>query len=169
MRTLLFRVLTGLALVAAMVMSWIQLGQFTALETSVALAADVREGRSELGDLPRLRSLSQTAANAGCGLLREGSIVTLQLYAVGLHARAINANPLLPAADPDLTAVRWATRRMLERALVCAPLNGEHWLSLALIDRSLGADPAQIATHLQMSERYAPHEISIGRRRDSLF
>ncbi|MFN3845086.1 MAG: hypothetical protein ACK4RZ_04560 [Paracoccaceae bacterium] len=169
MRTVFFRVLAGLALIAAVVMSWTQLGQYTALETSAALAAEVREGRSELGDLPRLRPLLQAAANTGCGLLREGSIVTLQLYVVGLHARAINANPLLPAADPDLTAVRRDTRQTLERALACAPLNGEHWLSLALIDRSLGANPAQIATHLQMSERYAPHETWIGLRRDSLF
>jgi hypothetical protein len=65
--------------------------------------------------------------------------------------------------------MREISRRFQGKALACSPLNGEFWLNLALLHRSLGDDPAITARYLDLSRLFAPHEGLISERRARLF
>lgn len=132
--------------------------------------AEVTQGRRvDPADMVLLAPVLGRTRSESCDVLRHTSLVTLHLYANDLLARQAGVNPLLPAEDAALTAQRVATQSVLEDALACSPLDGNLWLSLAILSRAIGDAPARTARFIALSERYAPHEGWIAGRRDQLF
>jgi hypothetical protein len=158
-----------LALGLVVALSWDQLVRHAAWLDYVTLAEDIRRGAAGPSDLERVAPLLARETPEACAVLRSGAPVLLHLYASDARARRLGVNPFLPAEDPDLTATRHATQVALTQALACAPMDGDLWLSLALVARALDAEPEQVAHYLALSERYAPHEGWISRRRAQLF
>lgn len=169
LNAVLVRGVFGLSLVMAVTLTWAQLVQQTRWQGYTALARDVAQGRSAAEDMARLEPLLARDGHEPCAVLRGGTPVTLHLYASDLLAQAAGTNPFLPADDPRLTAQRQAARAVLEQAVACAPMDGNLWLSLAVLARALDEDPAQTVRYLAFSERYAPHEGWISDRRAQLF
>ncbi len=131
-------------------------------------ADELAEGRAVSTDLEALAPiLAQGPAH--CLTLRETPLLTLHFYASDLRAQVAGANPLMPSDDPALQAQRDKTRAVLERALACAPLDGNLWLSMAILSRAQAEAPELVTDFVGLSQRYAPHERWIAERRAQLF
>jgi hypothetical protein len=165
----LARLTLALGIAAAAYLSLAQLAQYLTWERHDALVDTIHAGQIDARDLARLQRLFDPPGITDCHVLHRRSLTVLQLYAIQLRAQQIGANPFLPSDDAQLTAMRQSALRHLTRTLACAPMDGDMWLSLALISRSLGQDPDLTARYLAQSARYAPHERWISGRRDSLF
>lgn len=132
-------------------------------------AAELVAGRAETSDLDDLAPVLARPQPEPCAVFRDTDVVMLHFYAADLLALQAGVNPFLPATDPTLEAQRRITRAVVESALACAPVDGNLWLGLATIARALDAPPHLVAQYLDLSQRYAPHEAWIARRRDRLF
>ena len=150
-------------------LNWAELVRHATWLDYLTLAEDIRQGAAGPSDLARVAPLLARDTPEPCAVLRSGAPVLLHLYASDARARALDMSPILPADDPELTATRQATRAALAEALACAPMDGDLWLSLALVARALDEPPEQVARYLALSERYAPHEGRISQRRALLF
>lgn len=166
---MLIRIVMLVLLGVAGALSWGQLSRYATWQGYAALADDVIYGRAVPEDLERFAALLELPPTEACEVLRTGVPVTLYLYANDVIARELGVSPQRPTTDPRLSAHRQATRRVLANALACTPTDGNLWLSMAIIARALDEDPAAIAAHVAMSERYAPHEGWISNRRARLF
>lgn len=173
MRAVVTRTVFALAVLLAAGLSWPQLAEHLRWQGYALFADELEQGRFEPGDLallgPALARAAPGAAPAHCSTLRETPLLTLNIHAADLLAWEAQADPLLPSADPALTAQRQATRRLVERGLACRPTDGDLWLMLALLSRALDDPPGQTARYLALSAQHAPHEGWIARRRDLLF
>lgn len=169
MNIVLSRVISVLALLVCIGLTGPQLVRHVDWEGYAVFSAEISTGRVEPADLPLLAPVLTRTGLEPCGVLRETSIVTLHLYANVLLAHRAGVNPFLPSEDPALTAQRIATRNLLEQALICAPMDGNLWLSLAILSRAMGDVPAQTSAYVALSQRFAPHERWISSRRDQLF
>lgn len=170
MSSILTKTLYAVAVLACMWLSAPQLARHLDWRGYADFTAEVTQGRRvEPADMALLTPILERPRPAPCDVLRNTPLVTLHLYANDLLARQAGVNPLLPADDAELRAHRVTTRAVVEDALVCSPLDGNLWLSLAIMSRALGADPATTARHVAMSAEYTPHEGWIARRREQLF
>ena len=122
-----------------------------------------------MGDLALLSPILQRSGTETCDRLLNTPLITLHLYANDLLARQAGIAPSLPGQDAELIAQRLRTRALLEQALSCAPMNGDLWLSLAIMSRALGDPPGVTADFVEFSKRYAPYESWIVTRRDRVF
>jgi len=134
-----------------------------------SLTAEITQGRAETGDLVLLAPVLERAGPESCDVLSDTPVVTLHLYANDLFARQAGVSPFLPADDPALSAQRIATRDLVEDALACTPLDGNLWLSLAILSRAMGNAPEPTTRFVDLSKRYAPHEGWVAGRRERLF
>ncbi len=166
---LVSRLIFVLGLGLVVVLAWGGLARHATWQEYLALSEEIRQGRARPEDLARVAPLLARTAPEHCAVLRSGAPVLLHLYASDARARDLGVNPFLPSDDPDLTATRIATRDAVTQALACTPMNGDLWLSRAIIGRALGEDAAQVARYLALSDRYAPHEGWISQRRALLF
>lgn len=170
MFSVLTKTLYGVALLGSLWLSAPQLIRHLGWAGYADFTAEVTQGgRVDPGDMALLAPVLGRTEPESCDVLRHTSLVTLHLYANDLLARQAGVNPLLPAQDADLTAQRVATRSVLEEALACSPLDGNLWLSLAILSRALDDTPERTARFIALSERYAPYEGWIAGRRDQLF
>jgi len=158
-----------LAVLICMMLSGPQLVRHVSWKAYAGFATEVTRGRAEPADMELLAPILNRRGPEHCDMLDQIPLVTLNFYAHDLIARQAGLNPFLPASDPALNAQRQATRAVVEDALACAPLDGNLWLSLAILSRAMGDDPEKTAQHLALSERYAPHEGWIAGRRAQLF
>lgn len=165
----LIRLALAIGIVASAVLAWGQLTRYATWAPLDGMVNEAYAGRLTGQDVERLQGLFETGAVADCRVLRGGALTFLHLYAIDTGARAIGAHPLLPSDDPQLTAMRGRAQDQLIRALACTPLDGDLWLSLAVVSRALGQAPDLTARYLALSVRYAPHEGWIAERRNRLF
>ncbi|NBB99120.1 MAG: hypothetical protein GVY34_13300 [Alphaproteobacteria bacterium] len=170
MSSILTKTLHAVAVLTCLWLSVPQLVRHVDWTGYTAFTAEVTGGRRiEPADMALLAPVLDRTRVAPCDVLRNTPLVTLHLYANDLLARQAGVNPLLTADDEALRAQRVAARAVLEDALACSPLDGNLWLSLAIMSRALGDDAATTAHYLAMSAEYTPHEGWIARRRDQLF
>lgn len=169
MAAMLARLVLVLGLLVVMGLSGQQLAHHLAWQDYRALVGEIRQGRFEPGDIDTLAPLLTHAPPDGCRAFRDDTLVVLHFYAAELQAFRSGSDPFLPSDDPDLTAQRRAAERIAEAALACAPMDGNAWLNRAVVARARGAEPDEVARGLALSERFAPHEGWIARRRDQLF
>lgn len=169
MKGLLFQLVFALVLGAAIVPTWSQLTSHVTWQGHVSIADDLLRRRIVLEDLAQLGPFLADGPPQDCLVLRSGAPVTLQMYAHDMVAHIAGVNPFQPDDDPGLAAQRDAVRAAIARALICAPMDGNLWLNMAIIARARGEDPAHVAQYLALSERYAPHEGWISQRRVQLF
>ena len=165
----LFRLVFTLALGSVAVPSWSQLTSHVTWQRHVTLAEDLLRRRVVLEDLAPLAPFLAHGPPEDCRVLRNGAPVTLHMHANDVIARAAGVNPFRPDDDPGLRAQRDAAHATIAQALVCAPMDGNLWLNMAIIARARGENRAQVAQYLALSERYAPHEGWISLRRAQLF
>lgn len=169
MQAVLTRIAFAGALVVCFGLTGPQLVRHIAWGGLQELSDEVLQGRVEVSDLELLVPVLARPGPETCWVLRETPIVFLHLYANELVARQAGVNPFFPADDLDLSSLRKSTRTLLEDALACSPMDGNNWLSLAVLSRAMDDPPDRTARFVAMSERYAPHEGWIAIRRDQLF
>ncbi len=168
MPSVLTRAVCALAVMLCAGLSGTQLLRYLDWAEYADFADELAEGRFVPSDLQALAPvLARTEVH--CLTLRETPLLSLHFYASDLRAQIAGVHPFLPAEDPALQAQRDRTRAMLEEALACAPLDGNLWLSMAILSRALAAPPELVARHVALSRLYAPHEGWIAERREELF
>jgi hypothetical protein len=131
--------------------------------------SEVTEGRRDTGDLALLSPILRRSLSQTCDSLLNTPIITLHLYANDMMATEADISPLKPTENIDVTELRMRTRKLLEDALACSPMNGDLWLSLAIISQALGEPPEVTGQFVELSRRYAPYEGWIRTRRERLF
>lgn len=136
-----------------------------------ALVEEIGAGRREPEDAARIAPL--LAQPDGAGFRSDPraprSKAILQAYDVDLTAQAQGLLPLAPSDNPDMIAARKAARQQIRIALSWTPMDGDLWLRLAVISRTLELPAAHISRLLLWSERTMPHEGWVARRRTALF
>ncbi|MGY6704381.1 hypothetical protein [Roseinatronobacter sp.] len=162
-----------LVLVAGLLMTvsvtWLQLAQHVAWQGLGALSGKVASGRFVPDDLGVIAPFLMRNTPQRCAVLRMGAPVTLNLYAGDLMAHALDTSTFHPSDDPALTSQRTQTQRILHDAIACAPMDGDLWLKLAIVARSLDESAPIIARYLAISQKFAPYEGWIMDRRAQLF
>lgn len=169
MRSVVTRVIFLVALVVSVIQTGPELLRHLDWSAYDDFTDEVMEGRTEVSDLAFLTSVLEQQGDMPCDVLLHSPMLTLHLYANELLALRAEVNPFLPSDDPDLSAQRAATRALIEQALVCAPMDGNQWLNLALLSRAMGDHPEATAGFVDLSRQYAPHEGWIHTRREQLF
>jgi hypothetical protein len=160
--------LLGLTL-AVLVLSFGGLRAHVANAPYDRVVAYLAEGRSDPADLDWLGPFLAQAPPARCvpGPARTRGL--LSLYAVDLTAAEVGLGPFAVSNDPSLTAARLRAGAMLREALACNPHDGDLWLRLAVLERSLEVEPALVAEHVARSLRTSPHEARMMLRRARAF
>jgi hypothetical protein len=146
-----------------------QLIRHVAWDGYANFTSEVTGGRRETGDLLLLSPILQKSGIETCDKLLNTPLVTLHLYANDMLATEAGIAPLQPAEDAAITTLRLRTRELLEQALACSPMDGNLWLSLAIISKALGEPIELTAQFVELSRRYAPYENWIKLRRDMIF
>jgi hypothetical protein len=149
--------------------AWSQLLEHLAWRDYDSLAQEVAAGRFKVEDFSRLQPYLMRDLPDDCAALRIRTPAILHLYGADLVAKSLGLDPFLPSDNADLNKQREQSRQVLERSLICAPLDGDFWLKYALIQRALGAPADIVERSRELSQRYTPHEGWIQRRRDTLF
>ncbi|TVP72672.1 MAG: hypothetical protein EA339_05930 [Rhodobacteraceae bacterium] len=166
---MLSRTLFAAFLFGALALSWPHLVHHVAWKGYRDMVAEIHEGRFDLGDKEIIAPILSHDLVRNCVVLRDETLLILQFYVTALHAHRAGVNPFFPADDPELTQHREALFALAAQATACAPMDGELWLNLAVVARSLGMDTARVAQFLELSHRYAPHEARVMARRDEVF
>lgn len=134
------------------------------------LADDVRQGRLDLKDGPAVDAIlvSQVCGAETVKVQNFQTCATLQLYRIDLTARRLGLSATSVSENTQLTEARQVAKSYLETVLSRAPHDGNLWLRLALVSRSLDPDDQEIDHYLAMSVSAAPHEKWITQLRDPL-
>lgn len=150
---------------------WWQARSDLAFADYYVLEAEIRAGRSEVSDLERLdRVLAYRSDTAmPCDIRVQRMIAILSLYRADLLARVHGVNPLARSDSLEIQMARGAAMRRLRDALACAPQDGDMWLRLALVARSMGVERDSIDAYLAWSRNMAPNEGWIADRRVAAF
>ncbi len=156
-------------MLAALVLTWPHLVNHFAWQGYRDMVAEVRDGRFEPADKDIIAPLLAYDLALDCTVLRDETLLILQFYVTALQAHQAEVNPFFPSDSPELTRQRETLYALASQAITCAPMDGELWLNLAVIARSLGMDAVQVEQFLELSHRYAPHEGPVIARRDELF
>ncbi|TCP58387.1 hypothetical protein EV663_13010 [Rhodovulum bhavnagarense] len=137
----------------------------------MALEREIRAGRSVASDLVRIAPLlnSMEPGAPGCDYPRLRLLAILSLYRADLLARRLNISPSGPSDNLELLLARGDAMRRLQAVLQCAPRDGDMWLRLAIVGRSLNLPPEKVEAYLRQSFMTAPFEDWIARRRHSFF
>ncbi len=134
------------------------------------LADEVRQGRLDLQDGLAVEAIlaSQICGAETVKVQNLQTCSTLQLYQIDLTAERLGLSATSVSENTQLLEARKVAKSYLETVLSRAPHDGNLWLRLALVSRSLDSDDQEIDRYLAMSASAAPHEKWIAQLRDPL-
>jgi len=163
---------TRLALLAfALVAGALQLDNLRAhlgFDHLYTLESQLREGRFEPTDLDRLAPLATARVQRPYACRAKRGLAMVKLYLVDLTAAQAGRDPFAPSDAPDMVVARSRAAGALRAALRCAPLDGDLWLRLAVLEHGQGASRPRIARLVARSRAVTPHEGYLERRRRAL-
>lgn len=147
-----------------------QLASHLAFSDYARLVKEISEGRSQPADLQRIAGFLAyyETEHISC---RSGEIRTfaiLALYRADLLAAQKGVSPFDYSPDLSLQLARAQAMQAVQRLLLCSPMDGDMWLRLALVGRTMGLEQSLLDTYLVWSRKTAPHEGGIQRRREAL-
>lgn len=131
------------------------------------LADDIGNGRYEAHDaelVGHFLDRSETVSSRFTPQLQRTRSI-LHLYLTDLLAGAKGVSPFEPSQDTDLQTTRLTAANQLKNALAGSPYDGDLWLRLALVSKTLGISDDMTNHYLRLSYDVTPHEGWIMRRR----
>lgn len=147
-----------------------QLVSYLTFADYAQLVDDISEGRFILSDLDRISGFLAyyETENIGCQSEEIRIVAILALYRADLLAVQKEVSPFDYSPDLGLQLARAQAMLAIQSLLRCSPMDGDMWLRLALVGRTLGLEQSLLDTYIGWSRKIAPHEGWIQRRREDL-
>lgn len=157
-------------LITALSINVRQLASYLAFSDYAQLVEEISEGRFAPSDLDRISSFLAyyETENISCRSEETRVFAILALYRADLLAAQKGVSPFDYSPDLGLQLARAQAMRAIQGLLRCSPMDGDMWLRLALVGRTMGLEQSRLDTYLAWSRTTAPHEGGVQRRREDL-
>ena len=131
---------------------------YLAYDDLFALEEQIRDRRFEPSDDTRLAPLAEATVQRPYACHPKRSLAFVKLYLTELAASRNDLDPLEPTTHPAVTRARERARTAVRDAVRCAPLDGDLWLRLAVMEYGLGASPDRVEVLYERSRNTRPFE-----------